>query len=309
MDVNKKHYIRVNKAEDIQLNKLSIDELNNRYIDSKGKRYATRFNIRTRKIELIHIALGLEEAKNAMQEYKQQLIQRVNEVTFKGEHFSMEDDNQSINNIVNSPNSLGLSHPNIFNYIMNENQWIKEEKIQISFEGIKRVYLLEFIELVNKYKEKIHRFILSMKSLETPSNQHLETLEIAVGYYDHLIQNNYEEAKRYYLEFKKYPKKAENYLSSVPSKIRKVLEVEYEEKQMNFFSIYFVFLHYLDMFKGIINAITTMERGINNLNPDTVNNIQLFEDLQKMASFYKEEFSVVFNQLFFWAKNEGLFFD
>ncbi|HNM98869.1 MAG TPA: hypothetical protein PKG67_00400, partial [Turneriella sp.] len=56
------NYIRIQTVADIDTSRITLRSIENRYIDSQGRRYATRFNLRTRRIEIVPIALGREEA-------------------------------------------------------------------------------------------------------------------------------------------------------------------------------------------------------------------------------------------------------
>ena len=56
-------YIPIENIEDIDTTQISIRDINRRYIDRNGFRYATRFNLNTRKIEVVRIVKGRQEAE------------------------------------------------------------------------------------------------------------------------------------------------------------------------------------------------------------------------------------------------------
>lgn len=60
-----RRYKAINSIDDIDISRITLGDINQRYIDEHGNRFATRFNIRTRKIQIVRIALGEDEAKNA----------------------------------------------------------------------------------------------------------------------------------------------------------------------------------------------------------------------------------------------------
>ena len=58
----RRNYIRIQSVADIDTSRITLRSIENRYIDAQGRRYATRFNLRTHRIEIVPIALGREEA-------------------------------------------------------------------------------------------------------------------------------------------------------------------------------------------------------------------------------------------------------
>ncbi len=65
-------FIPINSIEDIDPQKISIRDINKRYIDRQGNRYATRFNLETRRIEVVRIAQSKEEAIRIAQQIRQE---------------------------------------------------------------------------------------------------------------------------------------------------------------------------------------------------------------------------------------------
>ncbi len=55
-------YILIRSAEDLDPRKISIKEINRKYVDPMGNRYATRFNMDTRRVEVVRLASSREEA-------------------------------------------------------------------------------------------------------------------------------------------------------------------------------------------------------------------------------------------------------
>ncbi len=56
------NYELIRSIHDIDTKKISIRDINKRYIDHQGNRYATRFNIQTRQVEIVHLASSKSEA-------------------------------------------------------------------------------------------------------------------------------------------------------------------------------------------------------------------------------------------------------
>ena len=56
-------YIPINSIDEIDPRKISIRDLNKKYIDREGNRYATRFNLKTRQVEIVRLARSMEEAR------------------------------------------------------------------------------------------------------------------------------------------------------------------------------------------------------------------------------------------------------
>ncbi|MCB1173598.1 MAG: hypothetical protein KDK39_08540, partial [Leptospiraceae bacterium] len=56
-------YIPINSIQDLDPKKISVRDINKRYIDRDGNRYATRFNMKTRSIEVVRLARNQQEAQ------------------------------------------------------------------------------------------------------------------------------------------------------------------------------------------------------------------------------------------------------
>lgn len=55
-------YIPINSIDDIDPRKISIRDINKRYVDRNGNRYATRFNLETRRVEVVQLFKNKQEA-------------------------------------------------------------------------------------------------------------------------------------------------------------------------------------------------------------------------------------------------------
>lgn len=65
-------YELIRSVEDINTEKISIRDINKRYIDLMGNRYATRFNMNTRKVEVVRLVSSRSEAL----EIRKKIIER-----------------------------------------------------------------------------------------------------------------------------------------------------------------------------------------------------------------------------------------
>ena len=65
-------YTPINSIADIDLANVTLRDINKRYIDRNGFRYATRFNLQTRKIEVVRVVKGIQEAQTVRQEISRQ---------------------------------------------------------------------------------------------------------------------------------------------------------------------------------------------------------------------------------------------
>jgi hypothetical protein len=65
-------FIPINSIDDVDPEKISIRDINKRYIDREGNRYATRFNLQTRKVEVVRIVKTRLEAHRLSQQIKRE---------------------------------------------------------------------------------------------------------------------------------------------------------------------------------------------------------------------------------------------
>lgn len=63
-------YIPIGSIDELDPLKISIRDINKRYIDREGNRFATRFNLHTRKVEIVRIVKGRAEALRVRDEVR-----------------------------------------------------------------------------------------------------------------------------------------------------------------------------------------------------------------------------------------------
>lgn len=65
-------FIPINSIADIDPEKISIRDINKRYIDREGNKYATRFNLQSRKVEVVRIVKTRAEAQRVSQQIRKE---------------------------------------------------------------------------------------------------------------------------------------------------------------------------------------------------------------------------------------------
>lgn len=68
-------YIPINSIDDIDLARISLRDINKRYIDRQGNRFVTRFNLKSRKVELVRIVKGKAEAVRVRQQILRERVE------------------------------------------------------------------------------------------------------------------------------------------------------------------------------------------------------------------------------------------
>ncbi len=63
-------YVPIESIDELDPLKISIRDINKRYIDREGNRFATRFNLHTRKVEIVRIVKGRAEALRVRDEVR-----------------------------------------------------------------------------------------------------------------------------------------------------------------------------------------------------------------------------------------------
>jgi len=74
----KYEYLPINTIDEIDVDKITLRDINKRYIDRNGMRYATRFNLETRKIEIVRIVKGMQEAELVRREIQRKKQEQEN---------------------------------------------------------------------------------------------------------------------------------------------------------------------------------------------------------------------------------------
>lgn len=247
----RRQYIPINSVSDIDTSRITTRSIENRYVDSQGRRFATRFNLRTRRIEIVPIALGREEAI---------LVKRM-----AGTERSEETSNSEmrIQNRVH-PNPMKLP------------AWLVAMKIEPDMTHAElHGFLVEAEREMQRNGERYRGLIQSLKMssiLEDvkDGNQHDAILELT-NTYERDIQAHASRVQAMVVEFLRFPKPLASYLGQIDRNCKKYVEKLEMDKQKKYCQAYLLAGEMFAVFKGCLELIDMIGRFTADAKPDRLN--------------------------------------
>lgn len=269
------HYVRVESVSDIDTARITLKSIENRYIDSQGRRYATRFNLRTHKIEIIPIALGREEAV---------LFKRMTGGAPKqGEAAAAE--NRGERRVHPQPMKLPA--------------WVTSLNMEPDMsESELHTFLLVAEREMQRNGERYRGLIQSLKMSSVleemkDNNQHDAILELT-NTYEREIQAHAGRVQAMVVEFLRFPKPLASYLGQIDRNCKKYVEKLDPEKQKRYCQAYLLANEMFAVFKGSMDLIAMIERFTAEAKPERLNYDRkgAFESAIQSLGYLKESLSV-----------------
>jgi len=266
----RRNYIRINDISDIDTSRISVKSIENRYVDSSGRRYATRFNLRSHKIEIIPIALGREEAI---------LVKRLGAGQAAAE--APTDTNGSIQRRV---------HPNP----MKIPQWFSQLNLQADMSEVDlHGFLVAAERDMQRNGERYRGLLQSLKMSSVleemkDGNQHDAILELT-NTYEREIQAHASRVQALVVEFLRFPKPLASYLGQIDRNCKKFVEKLDMEKQKKYCMAYLLASEMFGVFKGCSELIAMIEKFTADASPERLNYDRkgAFESAMQSLQFLK----------------------
>lgn len=251
--MNKK-YVPIDSVDDIDLSKISIANINDRYIDKKGNRFATRFNLRTKKIQIVRIALGEDEAARARGKVVQGLVKKKLESSIKKkteeEHTGSGDDLappdiSEIGSLGGNEKKTTPTGDEVSGKKFPEKRPIPEWIPDLGIEPAASVNPGDLLAVLEEnYKLLAERLFGVINNIKN-SGVMKATAEIdeAIDFtniYDHKIEPKMNEAKKYKNELLKYAERPDHYYTMIEKAYRVYLHDLSDPEIMEFLKAYFI---------------------------------------------------------------------
>jgi hypothetical protein len=248
----RRNYIRIQSVADIDTSRITLRNIENRYIDAQGRRYATRFNLRTRRIEIVPIALGREEAKLA-----RKLFSSTQE-TSPQQNAETRSERRVHPNPMKLPAWLAAMN-------------IKPDMTEPDLHG----FLVTAEREMQRNGERYRGLIQSLKMSSVledvkDSNQHDAVLELT-NTYERDIQAHASRVQAMVVEFLRFPKPLASYLGQVDRNCKKYVEKLDMEKQKRYCMAYLLAGEMFSVFKGCLELIEMIEKFTADARPERLN--------------------------------------
>lgn len=246
-------YIRIDSISDIDTSRITLRSIEHRYVDSQGRRFATRFNLRTRKIEIVPIALGREEAI---------LIKRMGNNPRQLEETGSISEGRAQNRVHPSPMKIP--------------PWISAFNAEPDVSsGELHAFLVEAEREMQRNGERYRGLIQSLKMssiLEDikDGNQHDAILELT-NTYERDIQSHASRVQAMVVEFLRFPKPLASYLGQIDRNCKKYVEKLDMDKQKKYCMAYLLAGEMFGVFKGCQELIEMIDRFTADAKPDRLN--------------------------------------
>lgn len=247
------NYIRIDSIADIDTSRITLRSIENRYIDSQGRRYATRFNLRSRRIEIVPIALGREEAVLARRLF-----------SAPGQPESSEHRSEARGENRAHPTPMKLP------------QWLAALNIEPDTSDADLHNFLVVAEReMQRNGERYRGLIQSLKMSSVledmkDSNQHDAILELT-NTYERDIQAHAARVQAMVVEFLRFPKPLASYLGQIDRNCKKYVEKLEMDKQKKYCMAYLLAGEMFGVFKGCMELIEMIDRFTAEARPDRLN--------------------------------------
>lgn len=252
-------YIEVDSVEDIDLSKITTKSgshsIENRYVDKDGRRYALRFNKRKRKIEIVRIALGMEEALMARQKSEKEFEHRAIHTT------SGEVEEEIYSEV---PERVRMKLPD----------WIKKKKIEPNLEVDPEPYFNQIDSNVNLFLERLRGILATIRNTEIMSRERHGGKDLfleQMNFFENDIQTHFDETQNVVVEFQKYPKTVAHYIGNIPRHQKAWVEKMGSQEQMEYFKAFFVGEHLLKALGNSFMLLENINQVTDNVDPASIN--------------------------------------
>lgn len=245
-------YIRIDSVQDIDTSRITLRSIENRYIDAQGRRFATRFNLRTHRVEIVPIALGREEAI---------LIRRMAAVP-GAQHEAAAPEVRAQRRVHPSPMKIPV--------------WIGDFQVEPDTNDAElHAFLVTAEREMQRNGERYRGLIQSLKMsaiLEDvkDGNQHDAILELT-NTYERDIQAHASRVQAMVVEFLRFPKPLASYLGQIDRNCKKYVEKLEMDKQKKYCMAYLLAGEMFAVFKGCQELIAMIERFTADARPDRLN--------------------------------------
>lgn len=265
------NYIRINSLADIDTSRITLRSIENRYVDSQGRRFATRFNLRTRRIEIVPIALGKEEAL---------LTRRLLAASGAGED-KLSSESGAQRRVHPSPMKLP--------------QWIAELNIEPDMSDSEmHGFLVNAEREIQRNGERYRGLIQSLKMSSVledikDGNQHDAVLGLTNSY-ERDIQAHASRVQAMVVEFLRFPKPLASYLGQVDRNCKKYVEKLDIDKQKKYCMAYLLSSEMFSVFKGCQELMEMIEKFTAGATPERLNYDRkgAFESAMQTLKYLKE---------------------
>ncbi len=272
----RRHYLRIESVSDIDTGRITLKGIENRYIDAQGRRFATRFNLRTHKVEIIPIALGREEAV---------LAKRLSGTVKPGELSSSPTATATENRGERRVHPQPMKLPT----------WLPALNIEPDTRDSElHPFLLNAEREMQRNGERYRGLIQSLKMSSVledmkDGNQHDAILELT-NTYERDLAAHAGRVQAMVVEFLRFPKPLASYLGQIDRNCKKYVEKLDPEKQKRYCMAYLLAGEMFAVFNGSLDLIVMIERFTAEAKPEKLNYDRkgAFESAMQSLGFLKE---------------------
>ena len=297
-------YIPINTIADIDLSKVSLATIDNRYIDKNGNRFATRFNIRNRKIQIVRIALGTDEAINSKGKIVKELLK-------KREHFPEQD--QLMDELIpQTPEELeAVEEKKVVDpSYARLPKWIQEKEIPFLDSVDPGKFVATLPEVKKTISERIFGIINTIEKSDLYDNfQGFDPVMKFHHIFDDNINTAFTKAEEIISEFSKYPKTPEHYLNNIEIKHHDMIEQLEGEEQMNVIKSYMICHSLMPAMEGALQITEFFREVVSTIDKGSIpeKKIQTFEDNLSSARSIEDLAREKISQMITWMREEKLY--
>ena len=299
-------YLPIDSVDDLDPAKISLQDINKKYIDRNGMRYATRFNLKTRKVEIVRIVKGRQEAEMI----RRQVVQHRTEATrTREEAISYSNDGADLAGGTDVPEFGDPALSSQESFAMGGRG--PHPDLDASAVFVERQFIEDCASDFEKVKERLQGIMNFIKNSRHFEAHRSEPLSEAFRKVDVDGIQRSENAINYYKELMAYPRPVSYYISRMPAEQKAKLDsVEGDDEKMVFVRRWETQTSFRDTYAKILETTEQLLSVLNGVPGEELDQLphaqhQAFDDARAAATFLLENCQVRIEKIRIWKHKFG----
>ncbi len=243
--------IRINDVSDIDTSRISVYDMNNRYIDPYGNLYGLKYNLGSKKVDVIRLVRAHDKLASDMEyEINRKKMTSFDELNEEEEYIEKEEEPPEV----------------VTGETVDSSMFDPEE------------YINNSIELMKTHRGRIAGIIMNIRNSNIVSQDNkAESSELDDIFRTIEIDGlqGFEDTENYQKELINYPRSITYYQSKIDTRGRKIVETlaAHKDRVMKFIYYYEMYHMIHDLYLKIIKMMNRLQEFLRDKNPDNMRNI------------------------------------
>ena len=297
-------YLPIDSVDDLDPAKISLQDINKKYIDRNGMRFATRFNLKTRKVEIVRIVKGRQEAETIRRQVMQH---RTDATRAREESRAYSNDADGLDGgAAAAQGDISLSHE-----AFAPTGKGPPPDLDASAGFVERQFTEECASDFEKIKERLQGIMNFIKNSRYFENRRSEPLSEAFRRIDVDGIQSSESAINYYKELVAYPRPVSYYISRMSAEAKTKLDsIEADEEKMILVRRWETQATFQEAYSKVLEATEELRKVLNSVPGEELDLLphtqhQAFDDARAAATFLSENCRARLEKIRIWKHKFG----